>query len=788
MSEHIIENKVSFSKSLGTRVLQIGFFFYLMVTLTITAIQMYLEYEHTRKSVLAELVHLENTFKDGFADAVWAFDRKGLEVILSGLSKIESVAGVKIENLQKEALATVGSFDTENDKVTKTPIPAPEGVKTKFPFFKVDYDGGALFSSLFEYKFELWMQSKTSGDPPRHVGFGSFYSSQRQLYKKVEHGFFLILVNSLLKTGALWIIFSIVSSTLVTKPLGRFSKDILEIQPSNPKNTPVIEAMTKREDEIGVLANSFVKMISAVSSNIDVINDLNQNLERKVAERTLQLAEKNKNIQIILSNMKQGIFTFDHSMKITDEYSPHLESIFNTKDLRGRNYYDLLFEHCDLGENQIDQAKSAIDVIIGAASYSFDFNRHLLPAEITKTLPGGIKQILEVDWEPIALEEDTVNRMMICIRDVSQFRALQAEAEIRKIELTMIDQILSIGVAKVLKFLQTSAQALSETRNLIGAEAPNASTLNVLFRNLHNLKGNARTYNLSYAVDVIHHAEQSYSQIREGKAKWNPPQLIDELNQIDGKLKFYHNLITGKLRFLNQKDDKESKVQDALESLISRLPKQPSSEALANAFKEMIKIKANLDFARLDEILRDEFESLAGIAQALNKPAPEIKLDLGDVRFEKDKSDLLKTSMTHLFRNSLDHGIEPAEVRVGLGKPKAGCISLKSRVEGSELTIECKDDGAGLNLKVLAEKGKLPANATDEEIASVIFESGVSTATQVTDISGRGVGMDAVRAELEKHGGRIEIKFVGEKKPDGYRNFAFVIRLPLSNQAAKLAA
>ena len=121
--------------------------------------------------------------------------------------------------------------------------------------------------------------------------------------------------------------------------------------------------------------------------------------------------------------------------------------------------------------------------------------------------------------------------------------------------------------------------------------------------------------------------------------------------------------------------------------------------------------------------------------------------------------------LTHLVRNSLDHGIEPAETRRALGKPETGKLLLKAEQKGGNILISVQDDGGGLNRsKIIAkarERGiEISDSAPDSEVWQLIMAPGFSTAEQVTDVSGRGVGMDVVRRNIESMGGKIDITSV----------------------------
>ena len=144
---------------------------------------------------------------------------------------------------------------------------------------------------------------------------------------------------------------------------------------------------------------------------------------------------------------------------------------------------------------------------------------------------------------------------------------------------------------------------------------------------------------------------------------------------------------------------------------------------------------------------------------------------------------LIKNVFTHIFRNSVDHGLESSDERIRVGKDPEGTIVLDAKEDDGAIFISVQDDGRGLNLAKLSEKavqeGMDPEGLSDIDIANFIFRSGVSTAQSVTDISGRGVGMDAVRSFLEADGGAIQIELMGRRNESGYCSFKFNCNIPI---------
>lgn len=179
-------------------------------------------------------------------------------------------------------------------------------------------------------------------------------------------------------------------------------------------------------------------------------------------------------------------------------------------------------------------------------------------------------------------------------------------------------------------------------------------------------------------------------------------------------------------------------------------------------------------FDRYPRMVRD-------LSQKLGK---KVVLDISgaDTTLDKRIIEQMVDPMMHIVRNCVDHGIEPPDVREKLGKPAVGTIILSAAQEGNFVTITVMDDGKGLNRDAIIEKavsmGIVSAEQArglpDERVWELIFLAGVSTASQVSDTSGRGVGMDVVRRNVEKIGGQIQISSTHGK------GTCFVIRIPLT--------
>ena len=179
---------------------------------------------------------------------------------------------------------------------------------------------------------------------------------------------------------------------------------------------------------------------------------------------------------------------------------------------------------------------------------------------------------------------------------------------------------------------------------------------------------------------------------------------------------------------------------------------------------ELQEVAMKTRMAPIDQLFNKFPRIVRDVAAACGKKV-DLHIDGSDTELDRTLIEKIRDPLTHLIRNAIDHGVESKDVRSSAGKPTSGTISLRAFQESGQVTIEVSDDGAGISVdavrKKAIEKGLVTDDAasdmSDERIFQFIFEPGFSTAAAVTDISGRGVGMDVVRTNIESIGGTIDI-------------------------------
>lgn len=238
---------------------------------------------------------------------------------------------------------------------------------------------------------------------------------------------------------------------------------------------------------------------------------------------------------------------------------------------------------------------------------------------------------------------------------------------------------------------------------------------------------------------------------------------IDTLVNLAGELVITQSMLT--LIGNEMTGDLGERLKTALNEL------ERNTREMQEAVMSVRMLPVSFVFNRFNRLVRD-------LSEQLGKNV-NLVIEGGNTEIDKGMIEKLVDPLTHLVRNSLDHGIEKPEKRLAAGKSEAGVLSLKASQRGGNIVIAVHDNGAGLNRERIIQKAResglqVADNSSDKQIWQLIFAAGFSTALEVTDVSGRGVGMDVVRRNIEALGGRIDIE-----STEG-QGSTFEIQLPLT--------
>jgi two-component system chemotaxis sensor kinase CheA len=340
--------------------------------------------------------------------------------------------------------------------------------------------------------------------------------------------------------------------------------------------------------------------------------------------------------------------------------------------------------------------------------------------------------------------------------------------------------------------------------------------LDEIFRFVHTVKGNCGFFDLPRLQALSHAAEDALADVRAGRRTADPAlvsavlavidrigELVDALDAGEsapgtddqplieavsrkadeaapseeggGAAPVEHRKPTRTIRLsVDLLDRMMNGVSDmvlARNELARRLREAPNDVAVAAAFERVSACIAEMR----DAITRTRMQRIDNLFAALPRLVRDLSAELGkqvtlevdggDVELDREMIEMIRDPLTHIVRNAIDHGIEAPKDRAAAGKPAPGTLRVSARQSGNRILVEIADDGRGIDGDRLVKKavanGVLTSDQAErlsaQQRTALIFEPGLSTASRVTAISGRGVGMDVVRANIERIGGVVDI-------------------------------
>lgn len=489
-------------------------------------------------------------------------------------------------------------------------------------------------------------------------------------------------------------------------------------------------------DEIGELCIIFDDMREKVKN-------FTENLQSIVDAKT-------KKIRFLLDNIDIGIIQVNSDQKIGDEYSKAAKKIF--KSIDDRNTKEIF------DELELTRLSSLLETLIGDSEFTYMTNSRLLPFHAqTKD------KYYDLSYSPQYDQDKYVSSILVTIQDTTVVNKLKLQAQEEVMKGKVLLSIANQGPNKMRRYIQ---------HELFSLENINPSNVLQVF---HTIKGHSLLHGLETIGKSIHEYETILNQCDESelpsKTSHFRDHLIEQFNQLNDLIDFYFP-IQDQLELSRESE----KYWEALQSLNSNDP----------CIQELTAIFHGKSYIRISNLLHDLESNLSATADMLKKPSPILKIG-GSFCIPVHYEMHFKGLITHILRNALDHGIESPEQRAADRKIQKGTIFCQCEIlESGHGKIILSDDGTGLNLKSILSLRQLAETSSLQEIADSIFHSGFSTKEVVTQISGRGIGMDIVKSDLSKLGGTISIKLLsqklGQERFDEFKNdyckFEFHIILP----------
>ena len=573
-------------------------------------------------------------------------------------------------------------------------------------------------------------------------------SSVNNMLDKSQTLIYISLFGILVMTLIISFVIMLAVKILITGPLKIFEDNLLNFFLFLQGKKDYIDTVDiDTDDEFGKMAKSLKENIAVSAKLHEDINHLNENLEHEVEEKT-------KEVTALLNNAGQGFLSFGCDFIIDDEYSAECIKLLG-KDIAGKDIAKLLFSD----KTKIEFFKSTILDINEMSNNTIKRSLlSLLPMEIVLN-----KRALKLEYR---LLDD--NQFMMIITNISAQKKLENKIKKEQKTLKMIVEIITENDT-FFDIKKDYEDFINNYEKYIDSSRTSLSNINDIYILVHTFKGTFSQLYMDNIVQFLHSIESELSNMLKKSSHTNEELLLllknsnfksslqnelDVVRTILGDDFFaHHNYIKVDLSIIKTL---EKDIHDLFKKSDIKTPES----------KNIIIELSNISNQKLFYLLKQYPSVVEQVAERLQKNIYDLKI-VGDksIVVRDEIKPFLKT-LVHVFKNAADHGIESSQRRIKNSKDPKGTISCNFEQTGDIIKIIISDDGAGIDREKVLQKALSLGMTTeekasllsDEEMYEFIFSEQFSTKDEITDISGRGVGMNAVKQELEKIGGTIKIE------------------------------
>lgn len=484
-------------------------------------------------------------------------------------------------------------------------------------------------------------------------------------------------------------------------------------------------------------------------AELEQVQHYSKNLERLVDERTFQIRELNKTMTALLNSLNQGFFIFNNEGLCLDVSSKACVNTVETVPT-GKRIWDVL----KLPAWDIEDFKKWMGMLFSEIMAFED----LLPLG-PQNFAHSAGKTVRLDYYPIRGAQEKIEAIVVVASDITNLVEAQKAAEVERAHAKMVLNLLK-SKRQVGGFLRDAEDLLLKIN--IEIKKGDQANLTDLFRSLHTLKGGSSLFSVKSVVDLCHHAEEALTNLQRDGFSAEGFQKLAEL------------CVATQIEFNKFKEENVLLLGSAINTKDRRI-EAPISQYI-HFYSQIVNISSNLASSFLQEFLTEPigsfFEQYNGMVESLaaneGKEMFPIEIIKGDIQVFPEAYEELFASCVHAFRNAVDHAIEFPDERESIGKTRQGLIKVlfkKTNVTGKPyLIIRIRDNGRGINPQIirdkLAGKGIDTSHESDHEVVQHIFDSQFSTREAVTETSGRGVGMDAIKYTANQIGGKTWVKTV----------------------------
>ena len=510
-----------------------------------------------------------------------------------------------------------------------------------------------------------------------------------------------------------------------------------------------VRAKRVSSDEMADLGDAFNEMLAGIQERDLALAEHQRNLEQLVQQRTQELARRNTEMRVVLDTVEQGLVTLDMNGQLGEERSAAFLRWFPEPET-STGFESTLVPHDRRLQLQFRLSWEAVV-------------EDMLPLELTlDQMPKRMEvkdRQFALDYRPI-FQEGKLQSVLLIITDISaELARIRHEAEQREF-LAVFERVMKDRIGFVEFFNEASALA-----DELATQPPGDDAL--LLRRVHTLKGNAGIFGLGSVADICHALETKAAEAGICAMREALPLLVESWTAFAERIV----PIIG-----TDQDDIIEIDYSELDAIAASLRKGEPHPAILAAV-ERLKFEPTKD--RLTRIA----EQAQSLAKRLGRDNLEVAVDAPNVRLPAERFSRFWSVFIHVVRNSVDHGLESPADRIALGKLEHGRLTLRASEQPNQVTIDVLDDGRGIDWDTIRERAqKLGlAHQTQQDLVRAIFADGVSSASVVTQTSGRGVGMGAVHDACKALGGTIQLASV----PGKGTKITFVI--PILGDGSKIA-
>lgn len=480
------------------------------------------------------------------------------------------------------------------------------------------------------------------------------------------------------------------------------------------------------------------KIATAFNTMLETIDRMFKNLDHEVAKRSAEL-------KMLMGNIKIGVFTINTDFRINREYSKECLKIFDCGEIGGMNFFDLIKVYDRQAEKK-EEIKRFISLYFNGLALDDESMASINP--LAEHRLGN--KYLQFSFYPIkAANGDGVEAMLVQCVDLTANKLLQMEIDAKDAEGRRIRKMV-LNKEAFSDFIGETQKMVSDARALAAGRLESAA-LAELYRIAHTIKGGAGCFDLDDIVSHVSRFEDELGRLIKNGVSESDARAISEavaaMEELVGKAVVYSEKIFGKSA---SGEFEFSFKKHRLDELVDAVKKAGTGMGdLQKACEAFYEIPAGRIFAK----------SFAMVAPLAERFAKQIRLEVNgaETMIPFALGSKLSEVMLHLVRNAVDHAIEDPQEREGSGKPFEGLIKVDISRSGDSLEISVADDGRGLDPEKIAASAVEKGILTAEEAAaldnagktSLIFAPGFSTKKDVSDISGRGVGMDVVKNAVQ---------------------------------------